>query len=545
MALGTNCIVLHGHLPWVHHPSYEEFLEEDWYLEAMTETYLPLLVVLDDLARDGVPVNLSVGLTPPLLEMFRAPALRTKMDRFLLRRRELAEAEVVRTNGQEPFQSAARHYLRRFGQLWETWTACGRDPVSAFRKHHEAGRIELLASCATHPVLPLIHTQESRTAQVRIGVTLFREVFGKPPSGFWLPECAYTAGLDDILAAEGIRWVILENHGVTGAQPLPRSGVHRPIRTPSGVAAFGRDPASSRQVWAQEVGYPGDPEYRELYRDLGFDGAYQHVRTFLHKDGVRRNLGIKYHRVTGKVPLDQKEPWAPTAARERARIHAGNYLWSRGEQVRHLAEEMGEPPCVLSPYDMELFGHWWYEGPWFLDAVFRQNADPDHRAPVRLVTPSQVLREPGSVPRANPGLSTWGENGFLDVWLNEENLWILRHQHEAERRMIERTRDWPDPDPVRRDILDQMLRELLLLQSSDWAFILTRETQVHYARKRTTDHIDRFLRLEAALADPNSLDQAWFDTVREEDSLLPGIDHRVITGGPATRKGAKLGTAAE
>ena len=539
--LGTNCIVLHGHLPWVHHPEHDEYLEEDWYLEALSETYLPLLIVLDDLARDGIPTRLSIGLTPPLLEMFRAPKLQEKADRYLLRRRELAEKEVARTEGEAPQNAAARHYLRRFGQLWETWTGCQRDPAAAFRRHQDEGRIEILASCATHAVLPIVHTEGARRAQVRIGVALYREVFGKDPAGFWLPECAYSSAIDEVLASEGVRWVVLEQHGVVGANPTPASGAYRPIMTPAGVCAFGRDPHSSTQVWAAEGGYPGDPEYRELYRDLGYDAPYEDVHPYLHKDGVRRNLGFKYHRVTGKVELHEKQPWDPGAARERARVHAGNYLWSRGEQAKGLHEELGEPACVLSPYDMELFGHWWYEGPWFLEDVFRQMADPDKRAPVRLVTPSDVMREDGSRPATTPELSTWGENGFLEVWLNEKNSWVLRHQHELERRMIERANEWPDPDDQRRRLLDQMLRELLLLQSSDWAFIISKETQVHYARQRARQHVNRFLRLEEALGDPASLDAEWWDRISAEDCIFPGLDHGVITGGAATRDSARLG----
>ncbi len=540
--LGTNCVVLHGHLPWVHHPQHEEYLEEDWYLEALSETYLPLLIVLDDLARDGVPVRLAVGLTPPLLEMFRAPSLREKADRYLLARRDFAEQEVSRTDAGQPQHKAAAHYLKRFGQLRRYWETCDRDPITAFRRHQDEGRLEILASCATHSLLPLLHTDAARRAQIRIGVELFREVFGKTPTGFWLPECAYMDGADAILAEEGVRWVVVEQHGVTGAHPTPPAGVHRPIVTSGGLHAFGRDPTSSRQVWAAEVGYPGDPEYRELYRDVGFDAPYEVIRPYLHGDGVRRNLGIKYHRITGKVELHEKEPWDPEAARERARVHAGNFLWNRGEQAKGLVDQLGEPPCILSPYDMELFGHWWYEGPWFLEHVFRQQADPHQRAPVRLVTPSDVLREAGSRPRVTPGLSTWGEEGFLKVWLNEDNAWLLRHQHELERRLIERVNDWPEPDHRRADLLDQMTRELLLLQSSDWAFIISKQTQVHYAEQRARNHISRFLAMEQALTEPDTLDPELWDAATAEDSLFPGLSHRVMTGGPATRTGHRLGS---
>jgi 1,4-alpha-glucan branching enzyme len=540
-ALGSNAIVLHGHLPWIHHPAYEDFLEEDWYFEALAETYLPILAMLDGLREDRIPARLSVGLTPPLLEMFRAESLRLKADRFLLRRRELAEQEVARLKDDEEFAGTALHYLKRFQALWDLWTSKGRDLIEAFRSHQDEGRIEILASCATHAVLPLVHTREAQRAQIQLGMALYEECFGRPAQGFWLPECAYAESLDPLLSEAGIRYVILESHGVRSAFPTPKSGIYRPIKSASGVAAFGRDPESSRQVWAAEIGYPGDPLYRELYRDLGYDGDYEAVRGFLHQDGVRRNLGVKYHRITGKVALHDKQPYNVQEAKDKSAVHAGHYLWSRGEQIKGLAEKLGEAPCVLSPYDMELYGHWWYEAPWFLNALFRQMNDPTRRPPVRMVTPSQVLREPGSISTATPILSTWGEGGYLKVWLNEKNSWVLRHQQEAERRMIERARENPSPDARTERILDQMLRELFLLQASDWAFILTKETTVHYAKKRITDHTHRFLKLEQALKDENALSDQDLDALCQEDSLFPGLDFRLILGGKATKANKKLG----
>lgn len=540
--LGNTCIVLHGHLPWVHHPGHEEFLEEDWFLEAVLETYLPLLSVLERLGAERVPVRLALGLTPPLLEMLRAPVLLRKAARFLERRRELAEMEVARVADQPLMHATARHYAERFRELCGLWKRAGGDLPGAFRSHMEQGRLELLASAATHPVLPLVLTPAMRRVQVRLGLALFREVFGTEPAGFWLPECAYTPGLDTLLQEEGLRWVVLESHGVRGARPAPSQGVHRPLRLPSGLTAFARDPESSRQVWSSKMGYPGDPRYREFYRDLGHDGPYEHVRPWLHRDGVRRNLGIKYHRVTGDVPLHEKQLYDPAAAHDRAVHHAGDFLFKRGEQVRRLDAELGEAPAVVAPYDLELFGHWWYEGPHFLEAVFRQMADPGRRPPTRLLTPGEVLDLPGSFPRGRAGLSTWGEAGYLQVWLDESNAWVLHQQHECEQRMLEAAARHSRPGAQHRQLLDQMLRELLLLQASDWAFILKHETVVHYATKRVTDHVDRFLTLERALDDPDALTAGHRQQILEEDAIFPGLDHRAVTGGPVVR-GDRLGHA--
>jgi len=539
--VGSSCIVLHGHLPFVHHPQHANFLEEGWFFEAVLETYLPLLFVLDDLGKSRVPVRLAVGLTPPLLEMMRAPTLRAKFEEFLDDRGELATSEVQRLKDNPQLHTTARHYEGRYRQLKKLWDTLDGDLVAGFKSHLDEGRLEILASAATHAILPMLATEAGQRVQIRLGVTLLTEVFDTTPGGFWLPECAYTPGLDAILQEEGVQYVILESHGLRGAHPTPKAGVHRPLRTPHRLAVFGRDQESSRQVWSSEVGYPGDPAYRELYRDLGFDGPYEYVRPYLHDDGVRRNLGLKYHQITGDVPLHEKQPYDVFAAREQARDHARDFVEKRVAQCERLTGDLGETPMILSPYDMELFGHWWYEGPHFLAAIFKHLHDPETRPPVRMVTPLQVLAEPGSFAEASPAFSTWGEDGYLKVWINKRNAWVLRHQHELERRMISAAKAHPQRQASTAPLLDQMLRELLLLQSSDWAFIIAKETSSHYATKRVSDHVNRFLQLEAALEDPASLPAEDLEEICGSDSLFPGLDYRVITGGP-THQGSRLGT---
>jgi 1,4-alpha-glucan branching enzyme len=534
------CLVLHGHLPYVHHPGYADFLEEDWFFEACVETYLPLLFILEDLAADRVPVRLAIGLTPPLLEMFRAPALLSKLERHLERRVLLAEAEAKRLKHDATLLPVARHYLGRFRQMHGFFVRERGDLAGAFRRHQAAGRLEILASTATHAVLPLVATPEARRLQVRLGTALYREVFGRAPRGFWLPECAYEPGVDRTLVEAGIQYVVLETHGVLAAGPATPFGVHRPLTLPAGLKAFGRDRPSGRQVWSSAVGYPGDPAYRELYRDLGFDGDYEYVKPWLHDDGIRRNIGFKYHRVTGKVELHEKAPYDPAAAKARAQEHARHFLESRRDDVARLRAKFGGvAPVVTAPYDLELFGHWWHEGPWFLEALFREAARRRDLG-FRFGTPAEVLADEGPAPHGYAHLSTWGKNGFLEMWCAPENAWILRHQHELERRLLARVRAARVPTPRAARVLDQMTRELLLAQSSDWAFIISMGTSTHYAEKRAKDHVDRFLRLERMLDGSADDPPAFLDEIEAEDALFPGLSYRALDGGPVAR-GGRLG----
>jgi 1,4-alpha-glucan branching enzyme len=355
--------------------------------------------------------------------------------------------------------------------------------------------------------------------------------FGRHPHGIWLPECGYAPGIDRYLAAENIRFFFVDSHALANAVPRPRRGVYAPIYTPSGVAAFARDPESSMQVWSAEHGYPGDPVYREFYRDIGWDLDYDYVKPYLQATGDRKNVGIKYYRITGNVALGAKEPYQPEAARAKADEHAGNFLFNRIKQIEFLCNAFGEsgpPPIIISPYDAELYGHWWYEGPIFLDRLIRRAArDQDV---LRLQSPVDYLSEHPEQQLAQPPLSSWGAGGYAAVWLDESNDWIYRYLHKAAERMIELARIHPDASGVTRRALNQAARELLLAQSSDWAFIIKTGTMVDYAVRRTREHLLRFMKLYDQLK-TNAVDEPWLSTVESRDNLFSAIDYRVYHPG--------------
>jgi 1,4-alpha-glucan branching enzyme len=370
--LGYVSIHLHAHLPFVRHPEHRDFLEEDWLYEAITETYLPLLRVFDRLTDEGVPFRISMTMSPPLVAMLRDDLLVTRYARRLERLCDLADREVHRTRHDPTFHELALHYQSEFRELRTLFEdRYRRDLVGAFRRLEEAGRLELLTCGATHGFLPLMQMYpEAARAQIAVAATHHRRHFGRNPAGIWLPECGYYPGVDELLAEQDIRYFFVDTHGITDATPRPRHGAYTPIYTPSGPAAFGRDAESSRQVWSAEHGYPGDVDYREFYRDIGWDLDWEYVKPWIQPNGQRKNVGIKYYRITGKT--QHKEPYHPGRARERAATHAGNFLHNRERQIEHLAGTMGGVrPMVVSPYDAELYGHWWYEGPQLLVFLIR------------------------------------------------------------------------------------------------------------------------------------------------------------------------------
>ena len=279
---GYLSLILHAHLPFVRHPEHEKFLEENWLFEAITEKYLPLINVFDGWLRDGVDTRLTICLSPTVCAMLLDPLLQDRYTQHLNGLIALADKEFHRTLWDAPAHELATFYRDRFEQLRNTYFGYGRNIVGAFRKFQEAGKLEIITTAATHAVLPLLSNHPpSIRAQILTARDFHRECFGRDPRGLWLPECAYVDGVEHVLQEANIRWFITDTHGVLHAQPRPRYGVFAPIYTRNGIAAFGRDLDSAKQVWSKHEGYPGDPRYRDFYRDIGFDLDFDYVRPHL------------------------------------------------------------------------------------------------------------------------------------------------------------------------------------------------------------------------------------------------------------------------
>ena len=523
MPIGYHCFVLHAHLPFVRHPEHPEFLEEDWLYEAITETYIPLVMMMESLNADRVPWKLTMSITPPLAEMLADELLQTRYVEHLNKLLQLADDQVRSQTPGTPFYATAVMYRDHYRACRTTFVdRYKRNLLTAFRRQMEAGNLEIITCTATHGFLPLMATENAARAQVSVAVENYKKHFGRPPSGIWLAECGFRRGVDDILAEFGIDYFFLDTHGLLFGRPRPKYGPYRPIYCPSGVAAFARDPESSNQVWSSESGYPGDPAYREFYRDLGYDADLDYIKPFLHSDGKRRNLGFKYYRITGKVGLDQKQPYNPADARERARTHAENFVFNRSHQARYLSDVTGIKPVVVSPYDAELFGHWWFEGPWFLEHCFRAMQRQDIFEPSR---PLDIIRSEDAFQVVNPSPSSWGDGGYNNVWLNPGNDWIYRHLHAAEQRMIELAQTHRHATGLTETALNQAARELLLAQSSDWAFIMTTGTMVAYAERRTRDHLHNFNGLYLQITE-NRLDKDWLGDLRAKNNIFSEINFR-------------------
>lgn len=525
MHSGYLAFLLHAHLPFVRHPEHDDFLEEDWLYEAIVETYVPLLKLLRQLVVEKVPVRLTFTMTPPLCAMLRDPLLQSRAVRYLQRGLEIARAEGARAESREEERGLACFYEERFSEALRIYDAeLRRDLVGAFAELQEAGIVEIITCAATHGFLPLMEScPEALRAQVFIGRDYHRDCFGRDPAGMWLPECAYVSGVEAVLQQANLRWFVIDAHGLMFGQPRPRFAIYAPYFTPAGPAVFARDRDSSRQVWSAREGYPGDPAYRDFYSDVGQEREPAWLEHFFGPGAQRRNTGLKYRRITSGGP--DKELYRRDWALGAADAHAGDFLRNRVAQIEHLNSMMGPvPPLVLSPFDAELFGHWWFEGPEFLNFFLRKAAYDQDR--FQLITPTDFLNRHPTAQIVRPSASSWGNKGYWEVWLDPCNSWIYPHLHAAARRMTETARRYQQaPTPFQERMLRQMARELLLAQSSDWAFLMKVGTAREYAEKRTRDHLLRFTRLYEEMTAGQAVSQI-LESCEQRDNLFPDLNWR-------------------
>ena len=546
--MGYLALILHAHLPFVRHPEHKHFLEEDWLFEAITESYIPLLQMMQRLVNDGVPFKLTMSLTPTLCAMLQDELLRERYVQHVDLLIDLAKRERKRNRTYPKLGELAKFYCdlflesRRF--FVDDWKC---DLLAAFRQLRETGALEIITSAATHGLLPLIHQQSppAARAQILTGRDVYLDLFDAEPVGFWLPECAYASGLKAMMQEANVRWFVLDAHGLLFGEPVPRRSIYAPCYTPTGPAAFARDCDSSRQVWSAQGGYPGDPVYREFYRDAGFDLSMEHLGAIAH--GTRKFSGMKYHRITGRG--EQKDLYNPVAAEKVAETHAVHFLEERRRQIGDISAT-GFDPIVAIPFDAELFGHWWFEGPRFLEMFIRKAVNAREFS---LTTPGEYLAAHPTQQVIEPATSSWGENGYFEVWLNQSNGWIYPHLHAAAQRMSEIARKYAgqensdmrfprhavtickggqhishrqDADATLADrVLKQLARELLLAQSSDWAFLMKTGTAREYASKRTTEHLVRFNRLHDQFL-TNDVDEGFLRECESRDNLFPNLNWR-------------------
>lgn len=450
-------IVLHAHLPWVL-PARNAgpcSFEEAWLHEALWECYLPLLDVLS--RRDPAAPLCVLSVSPTLLAMLRSPLLASRFSSYV----ESLRAELQRAKAEDaasvPAVAALEDRLNSSVQAFDRWRG---DLPSVLRALADRGAVELGTTAATHAILPNLLTEAGARAQIRMGLRYFHHTFGRPARFFWLPECAYHEKLSPLLGDSGIASTVVDAHAFELAEPRPRHGVFQPVFPNEPFSIFGRHAALSNAIWSNETGYPSAKDYRDFHAPRGTDSPLARA--------------VKLRAIS-------KAGYEPARAARLTREHAADFLVRAHDALR---SSTAARPIATVAFDAELFGHWWWEGPLFLEHLFELAERPGSL--VALETPSVYLARDPQVALSRPAASTWGRGGFLEVWSHPKVSHAHRIIQRAERTMLEvdaLVRDAPRTATQRRARI-LAIRELFLLQGSDALFMLRTGQSVPFAEAR-------------------------------------------------------------
>jgi 1,4-alpha-glucan branching enzyme len=516
-------LVLNAHLPFVRNPGVAKLLEERWYFEAVSETYLPLLRMFRSLEEDSIPFKLTLSLSPTLCSMFRDSLLSERYLAYLDSQIALGEHEAIRLGSDRTFGALASMYLERYRLDRRDFTDIhSKDIAGAFDFYYKRGRIELLTTAATHSFLPHFRSQpEAMASQVETAIITHRSLFGKQPAGFWLPHLGWYPGLELLLKPYNLHYGVVTTRGAMLGEPVPRFGSFAPVQCPNGFTVFIRDAAATESVWSDATGYPSDPCYRDFYRDIGFDLPRSEIANFVPEGSGSLYTAYKYWAVTGRT--NDKRPYDPIVASAKAVEHAQHFLGERLAMGMAAAPLLDRPPLMVCPYDAELFGHWWFEGTQWLEALFRNAKDRE----LSFITLGEYHHLYPENQIATPEYSSWGDGGYGEVWLDGSNDWIWRHIMKACERMTELAERFPDESGLRERILNQAAREVLLSMASDWPLLMKSGRSATFARSRIEDSLGNFSRIYDMLS-ANTVSTEWLTRLEKRNNLFPELNYRMF-----------------
>ncbi len=555
MKKGAFIFVLHSHLPYVRKKGKWPHGEEMVY-EAMAETYIPLLNALHDLLKDGYHPHLTISLTPILLEQLNDAYMKKEFVAYLESRIKACRNDVKIYSGpkvikdlqdRKHHQELAKFYLDFYLTALHSFkTRYKKDLIKAFKELQDNGTLDIITSSATHAYLPLFYDENSINEQLKVGINTYKKYLGVAPRGIWLPECGYRPlvkdpdhntvfqGFEEYLEKYGLQYFFTDSHVFSSASHISIREmafigpynfkevkyeteehddglIEKPTYKPytvskSKVSVFARDTYTSLQVWSGDFGYPGDYDYREFHA----------------KDAIS---GLQYCRITNHDGLGGKQLYEPERAHNKVLEHASHFASLVEGRINDIYNATGKDACIVSSYDTELFGHWWFEGVEWLKEVMKKLEKSET---VELTNADRYIGANPPGERIAIPESSWGLGGGHFVWMNENTSWMWPIIHDLSARVKQASVDMPQAKGIRKTILNQALRELLLLHSSDWPFLVTTVQAKEYAIERFMEHQQRLEKLLNLAYKPgrlNDIEKTFVKQVCDTDNPFKDLDY--------------------
>jgi 1,4-alpha-glucan branching enzyme len=514
MTIGYFGLILHGHIPWCK-KSGTWPAGEEWLMEAMNETYIPMLNILRELKENGIKPAITINITPILAEQLADDYMKQRFTEYMENLISRASNDIKRFENHQERKMIVEYHLRNFEQVLDSfYHYYYRDVLGTFKWLQDEGMIELITCGATHGFLPLFESDSGIFSQIQLAVDTYKKYFQREPKGIWLPECAYRPkqykngdfreSLDYWLNNSGIEYFFVDSHGILDAKLLEQKNsiglnTNYGYNLETGISVFGRNMKSTRQVWDAKIGYPGNEYYREFHS----------------KD---HESGLHYWRITNKeLGKTQKELYNAKTAEDVVKSHATHFLSLVSEELKQFSDEFNKKGIIVSPYDFELYGHWWMEGTLWLKKIFELIYNEEQ---IEMITISDYIskfKDEFSIIKM--GESSWGEGGHFQVWKNPDHGWIWPYINGSIKEFENVLENNPNPNQWEERILKQAARELILMEGSDWPFLLYTKQAKEYANQRFHHHHQRFNKLIWAAKNFNDKERLSLETLEEIESI--------------------------
>jgi len=568
--LGQFGLVLHAHLPWVLNHGYWPH-GTNWVYEAAAETYIPLLMELNKLLNEGFTPKITIDISPVLCEMLANDKFKEGFIEYCDMKINGAKAdfEQFKKLGMPGVQLNQAKFWEEFYTRTKTEFVdrYKKDLIAGFRELLEKDVLDIITCGATHGYSPLLSHESSIHGQFYTAVKNYKKHFHKEPTGTWLPECAYRPGyswkkpvgegnayprpgVEKFLSRNNISYFFIDTPLLVGGMsqgvyaerfPLlkqlwenfnkqykeaksefPRSPFEPYLVSTEDaekpVAFFTRDENTGILVWSGEHGYPGSECYLDFHK--------KH-----YKDAMGGGSGLRYWKVTGaKVDLGSKQLYDINVISNKLDENAGHFKEAvKGVLRNYKNANNGKTGMLCAPYDAELFGHWWFEGVWFINRLVRFFAMDQE---VEMVHCRNFL-ETNGMPEKTVQIpeGSWGAQNGHYIWLNKDNTWTWEKIYEIEplvEELVTKYHDSENSDIIR--ILKQICRENLIMQASDWQFLISTWSARDYAENRFSQHyedIKRLVGLVQKAATGQKLDTTDWNYVgklEEVDDIFDEID---------------------
>ncbi len=540
---GYFLFILHSHIPYVlKHGEWPH--GEYWLFEAVAETYIPLLQMLERFKEKGVKPKITIGLTPVLIEQLKSDYFKEKFNAYLEFKIKLLQTDKdeFEKKNQDDYMALAFFWEKFYTDIQHLFNITyNKDVINRFKYFQDNGYIDILTSAATHGYLPLLGYDNNVRAQIRTGIDTYVRYFGRKPKGIWMPECAYRPkglwknpiteeefirkGVDEILVEEGIDYTFIDSPNLENASLFNQYGgdslnplefeykktPYIPYKLESSLTLFVRDHITGYQVWSKHYGYPGDPYYLEFHKQ---------------KD----TSGIKYWRITGaNLDLAFKEKYSPEKAEERVEENAKHFAELITEILKKFKSETGLNGVLVAPFDAELFGHWWFEGPKWLERVIENLKIIDGIEPA---TGKEIAKDYPKTETIALKEGSWGENNDHSVWLNENTKWTWEKLYKTEKsflNFLKKHKKKALNDHTLNKILKEAAKSLIIAEASDWQFLIHTQSGVDYVTERFDKHIDeveKLLEIAKGYLNTNELsdkDREFLERVGKENIIFNNI----------------------